>query len=96
MTIWYENDMIYDAQIAIRTDMDQYLRNSVILEEIYNCLGPIQDTALRPDSIIYSDFSEPQVLSKVDELILKLLYHPALACGMNADVCREVIAALYY
>ena len=72
------------------------LCDSVILEEIYNGLGPIQDTDLRPDSIIYSGFSEPQSLTDVDELILKLLYHPQLLPGMNADECETVIRQLYY
>ena len=96
VTFWYNDDIIYDAIICIRTDLDQHLRNSVILEEIYNGLGPIQDTGLRPDSIIYSDFSEPQELTAMDELILKLLYHPDLRCGMNAAECEAVIRALYY
>ena len=96
VTFWYEEDVIYDAIICIRTDLDQYLRNSVILEELYNGLGPVQDTSLRPDSIIYSDFSEPQELTEMDELILKLLYHPDLRCGMSAAECEAVIRLLYY
>ena len=93
---WYEDNAIYDATICYRTDLDQHLRNSVILEEIYNGLGPVQDTNLRPDSIIYSAFSEPQSLTPVDELILKLLYHPDILCGMNAEECEAVIRELYY
>ena len=96
VTFWYRNDEIYDATICYRTDLDQYLRNSVILEEIYNGLGPVQDTALRPDSIIYSEFSQPQSLTEMDELILKLLYHPMMRCGMNAAECEAVIRSLYY
>ena len=96
VTFWYEEDVIYDAIICIRTDLDQYLRNSVILEELYNGLGPIQDTALRPDSIIYAEFSEPQSLTDIDELILKLLYHPELKCGMDAAQCEAIIRKLYY
>lgn len=96
VTFWYDNDVIYDAIICIRTDLNQHLRNSVILEEIYNGLGPIQDTDLRPDSIIYSVFSEPQELTDMDQLILKLLYHPDMKCGMDADACEAVIRALYY
>lgn len=96
VTFWYEKDVIYDAIICIRTDLDQYLRNSVILEEIYNGLGPVQDTDLRPDSLIYSAFSQPQSLTDVDELILKLLYHPDLSCGMSAAECEAVIRQLYY
>jgi hypothetical protein len=37
----------------------------VILEEVYNGLGPVQDTALRPDSLIYSDFSEEIIVENL-------------------------------
>lgn len=96
VTFWYMEDRIYDAIICYRTDLSQYLRNSVILEEIYNGLGPVQDTDLRYDSIIYSGFSEPQSLTQVDELLLKLLYHPRMQCGMTAAECEAVIRELYY
>lgn len=95
VTFWYDEDVIYDAIICIRNDLDQTLRNSVILEEIYNGLGPIQDTMLRPDSIIFSEFSQPQNLTPMDELILKLLYHPDMKCGMDAAECEAVIRRLY-
>ena len=71
-------------------------RNSVILEEIYNGLGPVQDTELRPDSLIYAGYSIPQWLTPVDELILKLLYHPKMKCGMKAAAVEAVIRQLYY
>lgn len=93
---WYRNNVIYNATICYRNDINQLTRNSVILEEIYNGLGPAQDTKLRADSIIYSEFSEPQELTKVDWLILKLLYHPDIKCGMNVSQCEEVIRRLYY
>lgn len=96
VTFWYENNEIYDATICYRTDLDQELRNSVILEEIYNGLGPVQDTNLRPDSIIYSAFSQPQALTQIDELLLKMLYHPEIRCGMNTGECEAVIRSLYY
>ena len=96
VTFWYEYDEIYDATICYRTDIGQYVRNSVILEEIYNGLGPVQDTWLRTDSIIYAGYSEPQTLTEIDELILKLLYHPDIKCGMNRAACEAVIRTLYY
>ena len=96
VTFWYESDRIYQAVICCRTDIDQYTRNSVIMEEIYNGMGPIQDTDLRPDSLIYSGFSTPQELTAVDELIMTLLYHPDMAYSMNAAQCAEVIRNLYY
>lgn len=97
MTFWYnDQNEIYDGVICICTDLDQQVRNSVILEELYNCLGPGQDTAIRPDSIIYSEYSCPQQLTAVDELILRLLYHPDMLPGMNAGACERVLRALYY
>lgn len=97
VTFWYDGDnAIYEATICYRTDISQQVRNSVILEEIYNGLGPIQDTQLRSDSLIWSGYSEPQWLTPVDELILKLLYHPDLSCGMDAAACEAVIRQLYY
>ena len=59
-------------------------------------LGPVQDTDLREDSLIYSGYTAPQSLSPVDELILKLLYHPEIRCGMTASECEAVIRSLYY
>ena len=93
---WYEANAIYDAAICYRDDISQYTRNSVILEEIYNGLGLVQDTALREDSLIWRDYSEPQWLSEVDELLLKILYHPDIKCGMNAAQCEAVIRDIYY
>lgn len=96
VTFWYDNDVIHNAIICCRTDIDQELRNSVILEEIYNGLGPIQDTILREDSIIWAEFSQPQNLSTMDLLILRLLYHPLMQPGMDILECETVIRTLYY
>ncbi len=96
VTFWYEQNEIYTAIICCRDDVSQHLRNSVILEEIYNSLGPVQDTMLREDSLIYQYYSEPQALTAVDELIIRLLYHPDIECGMNAADCEAVIRTLYY
>lgn len=96
VTFWYDNDKIYSEVICYRSDIDQSVRNSVILEEIYNGLGPVQDTWLREDSIAYAAYSTPQSLTEIDELILKLLYHPDMICGMNMAQCGEVIRNLYY
>lgn len=96
VTFWYDNHEIYEAIICYRTDVDQEVRNSVILEEIYNGLGPVQDTARRSDSIIYADYSTPQSLTAVDELLLRLLYRSELTCGMDAAQCEAAIRQLYY
>lgn len=97
VTFWYDgSNVIYDAIICCRTDLSQELRSSVILEEIYNGLGPVQDTLLRQDSIISADYAQPDKLTETDELILKLLYHPDMLCGMTARECEAVIRQLYW
>lgn len=96
VTFWYLENEIYNETICYRNDINQYTRNSVILEEIYNGLGPVQDTDLREDSLIYSGFSEPQWMTEIDELILKLLYNPLMEPGMNAAECETIIRQLYY
>lgn len=97
VTFWYDGEnRIYDEVICIRNDIDQFVRNSVILEEIYNGLGPVQDTMLRLDSIIYQQYSQPQDLTLEDWLLLRLLYHPDMLCGMDAAQCEAVIRNLYY
>lgn len=97
VTFWYDGEnRLYSEVICIRHDIDQQIRNSVIAEELYNGLGPVQDTVLREDSIIYQYGSEVQSLSNVDLLLLKLLYHPEIQRGMNAEECTAVIRQLYY
>ena len=96
VTFWYSNHEIYEETVCIRNDIGQYVRNSVIMEELYNGMGPVQDSWLREDSLIYAGYSEPQGVSEIDELIMKLLYHPAMKCGMNQEQCEAVIRELYY
>jgi len=97
VTYWYNfYDEIYTGTIGHRKDIPQYYRDSIILEEIYNGLGAVQDTELRYDSIIYSHSNENFVMSPEDVLILKLLYHPDMKCGYNYEQCAAVIRELYY
>ena len=97
VTIWWNDaQQIYEGVICIRTDLEQYVRSSVIREEVYNGMGPVQDTQLRPDSLIWSGYSTPQSMTQVDMLIMTLLYHPSIRCGMNGSECEAVIRELYY
>lgn len=93
---WYYTDTneLYSARIGYRTDLDQNTRNSVLIEEIVNTLG-ISDTLLREDSITYQYSNENMALSDVDWILLKLLYHPEIQCGMDASQCAAVIEQLY-
>ncbi len=90
-----DTNNIYTATIGCRTDMDQSERNSVLIEEIVNTLG-FTDTVLREDSIVYQYSDDNTTLSDIDWLLLRLLYHPQMQCGMDAKACGDVIRELYY
>lgn len=94
---WYYNatNVIYTGKIGYRTDINQEIRNSVLLEEVVNLLG-FGDTVVREDSIVYQYSSEAQELSKMDWLLLKLMYHPDMKPGMDQAACETVIRNLYY
>ena len=94
---WYytATNEIHTANIGYRTDVPQDIRSSILVEEIINTLG-ISDTVLRTDSIVYQYSDENLALSDVDWVIFKLLYNPAIQCGMNADQCRAILQTLYY
>ena len=94
---WYytATNEIHTANIGYRTDTDQVTRSSILLEEIVNTLG-LSDTKLREDSIVYQYSDANTALSDVDWLILKLLYDPAIQCGMDTAACKAIIEELYY
>lgn len=94
---WYYTDsnQIYNARIGYRTDIPQEERNSILLEEIVNTLG-LGDSENREDSIVYQYSNTNLQLSQVDWVILKLLYSPAIECGMDATACEAIIERLYY
>ena len=93
---WYTDNCIYTEDICILTRLDQTLRNSVILEELYNGTGLCQDTTIREDSIIYQYSSTNLSMSDIDKLLLQLAYHPAIRPGMNAEECENAIRNLYF
>ncbi len=95
-TYWYRNHAIYDGTICCRYDIPQQERISVIKEEIYGLIGPAQDTVLRSDSILYQHDNANMELSPIDVLILQLLYHPDIRCGMNYEECEQVIRNIYH
>lgn len=94
---WYYNASleIHKGRIGYRTDISQDERTSVILEEIVNILGTC-DSELRSNSIVYQHSNSNTSLSEIDWVILKLLYHPMINCGMNDANCKAALEQLYY
>lgn len=93
---WHEEDAINRAVMCCRTDLDQYLRNTAILKNLYKCFGVLKLTDTRPDSVVYNGVNEAQELSSVDETLLRIMYSGKTMYGMTAADTERVIRLLYY
>ncbi len=92
-TCWYQPSeyLYFKAEIGIRSDISQTVRNSVILEELIQTFGLMNDSYLHDDSIFYQDYNEPQWPSDLDWILIELLYRPELAPGMTVEECRDIV-----
>ncbi len=88
----------YAKAIAlIRAEHPDVLMRSCIHEEVAQGLGLANDSPQARPSI-FNDDDEFALLTRHDELLLKMLYDPRLTPGMNADEARPIVqdlAALY-
>jgi len=84
-------DNTYTAALAvIRAENPGLLRLSCIHEELAQGMGLANDSpAARPS--IFNDDDEFALLTRQDELMLRMLYDPRLAPGMSADEARGTV-----
>ncbi|MCY4206790.1 MAG: DUF2927 domain-containing protein [Roseovarius sp.] len=88
------DEFVYRRAIAlIRAEHPVLLRRSCIHEEIAQGLGLANDS-LRARPSIFNDNYEFALLTKHDEILLRLLYDPSLTPGMSADEVRPVLREL--
>jgi len=81
------------AFAVIRAEHPDLLRLSCLHEEIAQGLGlPNDSPAARPS--IFNDDEEFALLTRQDELMLRMLYDPALRPGMTESEARPIITTL--
>lgn len=84
----------YTAALAIvRAENPALLRLSCIHEELAQGLGLANDSPTARPSI-FNDDDEFALLTRHDELLLKMLYDPRLRPGMKADEARETVQTI--
>ena len=89
---WNGAQQMTKVQIAIASDVtNQLQRNHLILEELTQSLGMMQDSNQYPDSIFYADWTEVQQLSPLDWAIVRLTYDPDLEAGMTAAQTEAIL-----
>ena len=78
------------AMAVIRAEHPDLMRLSCIHEELAQALGLANDSALARPSI-FNDDEEFALLTRQDELMLRMLYDPALRPGMTATEARPIV-----
>lgn len=87
------NSTYVGAFAVIRAEHPDLLRLSCLHEEIAQGLGlPNDSPAARPS--IFNDDEEFALLTRQDELMLRMLYDPALRPGMTEEEARPIITTL--
>jgi hypothetical protein len=88
------NSSVYSrAFIVVRAEHPDLLRLSCIHEELAQALGlPNDSPQARPS--IFNDDEEFALLTRQDEMMLRILYHPALHPGMRLSEARPIVEAL--
>lgn len=82
---------VYAQAIAlIRAEHPDLLRRSCVHEELAQAMGLVNDSPTARPSI-FNDDEEFALLTKQDELLLKILYDPRLRPGMTEAEARPVV-----
>ena len=95
-SIWWYNGsyQIYQGDVYYLGTTPDYERKSVLIEELYQVMGILNDTYSYPESLIYQYYTEADWPCALDWAIMQLLYHPDIRSGMSEDQCVEVIDKL--
>lgn len=88
------NTGAYSRAVAVvRAEHPDLLRQSCFHEEIAQGLGLANDSP-RARPSIFNDDEEFALLTKMDELLLKILYDPALRPGMTVDAAQPIVETI--
>lgn len=86
-----ENNIITNSRIIISKDLDEQKRKSVITEEFIQALGIPNDSTKYTDSIFYQYKSDTLYPSKLDLIIISLLYNENIKYGMNYENVEKIL-----
>ena len=95
--VWTQSDLLsgqYDrAYVFIPAEHPDLMRLACVHEELAQGLGLPNDSGLTRPSI-FNDDEEFALMTRQDELMLRMLYDPALRSGMTAAEARPIITSL--
>lgn len=85
---------IVSGQIYYNTELDQGERNAVIVEELVQSLGLLNDTYDHPESIFYQYHTDTSWPTTLDWAVIQLLYSDGITPGMDGQAARAAAAQL--
>jgi hypothetical protein len=94
--IWWDGaGAIYRGRILISTTgVTPAQRAHLIREELTQSLGLLNDSWLYPESTFYQGWAETHQYTRLDRLVIEMLYRPELRVGMTIDEAVAVLAGL--
>jgi hypothetical protein len=94
--VWWDADEeIYRARILVSTTgVTPSERAHLIREELTQSLGLLNDSWLYPDSVFYQGWTDTNRYTRLDRLVIEMLYRPELSPGMSIEEAVTVLAAL--
>lgn len=94
VNLWWSDYLISNGTIYYRTDLAQDLRNAVIVEELCQGLGLLNDTYNYPESIFYQYHTDTSWPTTLDWALIQLLYRSEITPGMDESAVRAAAASL--
>lgn len=94
VNLWWSDYVISNGTIYYRTDLAQDLRNAVIVEELCQGLGLLNDTYDYPESIFYQYHTDTSWPTTLDWALIQLLYRSEITPGMDESAVRAAAASL--
>ena len=87
------NGTITFAFVAVRSDLSETITQSCLEEEIAQVMGlPNDNDAVRPS--LFNDDEEFALLTRHDEMLLKILYDPRLSPGMIPGEAMPIVRTI--
>lgn len=94
--IWWDAaGSIYSGRVLISTTgVTPAERAHLIREELTQGLGLLNDSLSYPESIFYQEWTETNRYTRLDRLVIEMLYRPELSVGMDIDEALTVLTGL--
>jgi hypothetical protein len=93
---WTNQDYIYSGHMYVNTTVTNSIQQKHLLrEELTQSLGLAKDSPKYPDSIFQSEWTETNSYADIDKELIKLLYHPSMVSGLNANEVESVMVDIF-